>query len=38
LDRDYFAFAINEKLDELIGKAHGGVGLGHVTKGKFEET
>jgi Type I restriction modification DNA specificity domain len=30
--------AINQKLDELIDKAHGGVGLRHVTKGRFEET
>lgn len=26
------------KLEELIGKAHGGVGLRHVTKGKFQAT
>lgn len=38
LDRDYFRYAINQKLQELIDKAHGGVGLRHVTKGKFEET
>lgn len=38
LDRNYFRTAINQKLEELIGKAHGGVGLRHVTKGKFEET
>ena len=25
-------------LEELISKAHGGVGLRHVTKGKFEQT
>lgn len=30
--------AINSTLDELISKAHGGVGLAHVTKGKFEST
>lgn len=34
----YFFYAINQKLNELIDKAHGGVGLRHVTKGKFEET
>lgn len=34
----FFQYAINEKLYELIGKAHGGVGLRHVTKGKFEKT
>lgn len=38
VDRDFFRLAINQKLDELINKAHGGVGLRHVTKGKFEET
>lgn len=38
LDRMFFKLAINAKLEELIGKAHGGVGLRHVTKGKFEET
>lgn len=38
LDKTYFKLAINAKLEELIGKAHGGVGLRHVTKGKFEET
>lgn len=38
IDRDFFKRAINSTLDELIGKAHGGVGLAHVTKGKFEET
>jgi type I restriction enzyme S subunit len=34
----FFRYAINQKLEELIGKAHGGVGLRHVTKGKFEQT
>lgn len=38
LDREFFRHAINQKLNELIAKAHGGVGLRHVTKGKFEET
>ena len=38
LDLKFFKFAINETLDELIAKAHGGVGLRHVTKSKFEET
>jgi len=38
LSRDYLRLAINSKLEELIGKAHGGVGLAHVTKGKFEAT
>lgn len=38
VDRDFFKRAINSTLDELINKAHGGVGLAHVTKGKFEAT
>ncbi|WP_050578783.1 restriction endonuclease subunit S [Rhizobium leguminosarum] len=38
LDKQFLKQAINQKLDELIGKAHGGAGLQHVTKGKFEET
>lgn len=38
VDKHYFKYAINFRLDELIAKAHGGVGLRHVTKGKFEET
>ena len=38
LDKTYLRFAINYKLDELIHKAQGGVGLRHVTKGTFENT
>lgn len=38
LDKRFFRFAINAKLDDLIGVAHGGVGLRHVTKGVFERT
>jgi type I restriction enzyme S subunit len=38
IDKEFFKLAINQKLDELIDKAHGGVGLRHVTKGRFEET
>jgi type I restriction enzyme, S subunit len=34
----FFRHAIDQTLDELIGGAHGGVGLRHVTKGKFENT
>lgn len=33
---DYFVFHVNAILDELIGKAHGGVGLRHITKGQLE--
>ncbi|WP_083841507.1 restriction endonuclease subunit S [Bradyrhizobium sp. STM 3843] len=38
VDKTFFRYAINQTLDEQIAKAHGGVGLRHVTKGKFEET
>jgi len=38
IDIDFFRHAINQKLDDLINTAHGGVGLRHVTKGKFEKT
>ena len=38
VDRDFFRYAINSKLQELIDRAQGGVGLAHVTKGKFEAT
>lgn len=38
IDKRFFRFAINQKLNELIDIAHGGVGLRHVTKGKFEGT
>lgn len=36
--KKFFMYAINQRLNELIEKAHGGVGLRHVTKGKFEST
>lgn len=38
IDKHFLSNAINQKLEELIGKAHGGAGLQHVTKGKFEDT
>lgn len=38
LDKRFLRYAINQKLEELIGIAHGAVGLRHVTKGKFEST
>ena len=38
IDKRFFRFAINQKLNELINIAHGGVGLRHVTKGKYEST
>jgi type I restriction enzyme S subunit len=33
---EYFVLAVNSKLDEMISKAHGGVGLRHITKDKLE--
>lgn len=33
----YLQIAINGRLDEMIAKAHGGVGLQHITKGKLED-
>lgn len=38
VDKRFFRHAINQKLEELINVAHGGVGLRHVTKGVFENT
>lgn len=34
----YIKFAINEKIEELIQQAKGGVGLQHITKGAVEKT
>lgn len=33
---DFLKLAINGRLDEMIEKAHGGVGLRHITKGKLQ--
>ena len=38
IDKKFFQLAINQKLQDLISIAHGGVGLRHVTKGMFEGT
>ena len=38
IDKNFVRYAINQKLQELIGKAHGGAGLRHITKRKFEQT
>ncbi len=38
VEKRFLQFAINQKLDELIGQAHGGVGLQHVTKSVVERT
>lgn len=36
IDKSYLRYAIDQKLDEFIGAANGGVGLRHITKGTFE--
>ncbi|MGE6742410.1 restriction endonuclease subunit S [Allorhizobium pseudoryzae] len=33
---EFLRLAINGRLDEMIAKAHGGVGLQHITKGRLE--
>ena len=33
---DFFTYAVNSQLDEMIRQAHGGVGLRHITKKKLE--
>lgn len=35
-DPQFLKLAINGRLDEMIARAHGGVGLQHITKGKLE--
>lgn len=37
LHLEYFRLALNSKLDEIIGHAHGGVGLQHITKEKLNK-
>jgi type I restriction enzyme S subunit len=36
VEKRYFRYAINSRLNEIISHAHGGVGLQHITKGKLE--
>jgi len=36
LDGDFFIYAVNSRLDEMISQAHGGVGLRHITKAKLD--
>lgn len=38
LDKAFIRYALNNALDGIIDQSHGGVGLGHITKGKFEDT
>lgn len=35
--KPYFKISFNSRLDDMISKAHGGVGLQHITKGKLEK-
>ena len=37
VDGEFFIHSVNARLGELIAKAHGGVGLQHVTKGTLNE-
>lgn len=37
-DKRFLQLAINQNLNEYIRAAHGGAGLAHITKGKFEES
>lgn len=36
IDGDFFVYAVNSRLNEMIYQAHGGVGIRHITKGKLE--
>jgi type I restriction enzyme, S subunit len=36
IDGNFFIYAVNSKLDEMIRQSHGGVGLRHITKSKLE--
>lgn len=38
VNKRFFKYSINQKLNELIGSAQGAVGLRHVTKGTFTAT
>jgi type I restriction enzyme S subunit len=38
LEPRFFRYAINYNLTEYIRQAHGGAGLAHITKGKFEDS
>lgn len=36
VEKRYFRYALNDRLNVIIHHAHGGVGLQHITKGKLE--
>lgn len=37
IERDFFVHAMNSRLDEMIDRAHGGVGLRHITKSELNK-
>ncbi len=37
-NKKFLQFAINQNLNEYIRAAHGGAGLAHITKGRFEQS
>jgi len=38
VDKNYFRYALNSRINHIIDQSHGGVGLKHITKGKLEAT
>lgn len=38
VDKKFLMLALNHNVTEYIGKAHGGAGLAHITKGRFTES
>jgi type I restriction enzyme, S subunit len=38
VDAKYFCYALNRNVADYVTKAQGGVGLAHITKGKFESS
>jgi type I restriction enzyme, S subunit len=38
VDAKYFCYALNRNVADYVTKAQGGVGLAHITKGKFENS
>ena len=37
VDKDYLKYALNGNINTIIAKAHGGVGLQHITKKELDE-
>jgi type I restriction enzyme S subunit len=38
IDERFFCYALNRNVADYVAKAQGGVGLAHITKGKFEDS